>query len=106
MSGPRLRSLGVDPATGREAFADTCPGGVLEGLADAQALKAAAVLVAVVGAVLEVGKASDAELAAFVPALYAALEECVGIMDADHARLASVNEQRITQPQRHGSENE
>ncbi|WP_045558219.1 hypothetical protein [Streptomyces sp. FxanaA7] len=80
MSGQRLRSLGVDPATGREAFADTRPGGVLEGLADAQALKAAAVLVAVVGAVLEVGKASDAELASFVPALCATLEECVGIM--------------------------
>ncbi|MFF9775129.1 hypothetical protein ACF1HJ_15910 [Streptomyces sp. NPDC013978] len=80
MSGPRLRSLGVDPASGREALADTRPGGLLEALADAHALKATAVLVAVVGAVLEAGKASDAELAAFVPALYAALEECVGIM--------------------------
>ncbi|WP_405895115.1 hypothetical protein OG272_27295 [Streptomyces sp. NBC_00104] len=83
MSGPRLRSLGVDQATGREAFADTRPGGLLEVLAGAQALKAAAVLVTVVGAVLEAGKASDAELAAFVPALYAALEECVGMMTAD-----------------------
>ncbi|MDT0573131.1 hypothetical protein RM704_37725 [Streptomyces sp. DSM 3412] len=80
MSRPRLRSLGVDPATGREALADTRPGGLLEALADTHALKAAAVLVTVVGAVLEVGKASDAELAAFVPVLYAALEECVGIM--------------------------
>ncbi|PAZ17621.1 hypothetical protein CLM62_01550 [Streptomyces sp. SA15] len=79
----RLRSLGVDPATGKEAFAVTRPGGLLEGLADTQALKAAAVLVTVVGAVLEVGKASDAELAAFVPPLHAALEECVGIMAAD-----------------------
>ncbi|KFF96755.1 hypothetical protein IQ62_34735 [Streptomyces scabiei] len=80
MSGQRLRSLGVDPATGREALADTRPGGLLDAPANAQALKAATVLVAVVGAVLEVGEASDAELAAFVPALCAALEECVGIM--------------------------
>ncbi|MEU6087547.1 hypothetical protein ABZ865_12185 [Streptomyces sp. NPDC047085] len=35
---------------------------------------------AVVGAVLEAGKASDAELAAFVPSLHAALDECVGMM--------------------------
>ncbi|WP_216591544.1 hypothetical protein [Streptomyces brasiliscabiei] len=83
MSGARLRSLGADPATGREALADTRPGGVLEALADAQALKAAAVLVTVVGAVLEAGRASDAELAGFVPALCGALEECVGIMGAD-----------------------
>lgn len=83
MSGPRLRSLGVDPATGREGFADTRPGGLLDALADTHALKAAAVLVTVVGAVLEAGRASDAELAAFVPALCAALEECVGIMSAD-----------------------
>jgi hypothetical protein len=83
MSGPRLRSLGVDPATGKEAFADTRPGGLLEALADVQALKAAAVLVTVVSAVLDAGKASDAELAAFVPALCAALEECVGLMRVD-----------------------
>lgn len=86
MSGQRLRSLGVDPATGREALADTRSGGLLEALADTHALKAAVVLVTVVGAVLEAGKASDAELAAFVPALYGALEECVGIMTADEDR--------------------
>ncbi|MDX3521365.1 hypothetical protein [Streptomyces scabiei] len=80
MSAQRLRGLGVDPATGREAFADTRPGGLLDALADAHALRAAAVLVTVVGAVLDARKASDAELAAFVPALCAALEECVGIM--------------------------
>lgn len=80
---PRLRSLGLDPATGKEALAVTHPGGFLEELADAQALKAAAVLVTVVGAVLEVGKASDAELAAFVTPLHAALEECVTIMAAE-----------------------
>jgi hypothetical protein len=83
MSAGRFRSVGVDPATGKEAFVVAEPGGFLEGLADVQALKAAAVLVAVVGAVLEVGEASDAELAAFVPSLHAALEECVGIMAAD-----------------------
>ncbi|MEV2198808.1 hypothetical protein AB0E11_02155 [Streptomyces fradiae] len=80
---PRLRSLGLDPATGKEALAVTHPGGRLEELADVHALKAAAVLVTVVGAVLEVGKASEAELAAFVTPLHAALEECVGIMAAD-----------------------
>ncbi|MFE2595881.1 hypothetical protein ACFXCZ_05145 [Streptomyces sp. NPDC059396] len=51
--------------------------------ANVQALKAAAVLVTVVGAVLEGGKLSDAELAAFVPSLHAALEECVSIMAAN-----------------------
>ncbi|MFF6785001.1 hypothetical protein [Streptomyces sp. NPDC012510] len=78
----RLRSLGVDPGTGKEALAVTRPGGLLDELADVQALKAAAVLVAVVGAVLEGGKASDVELAAFVRPLHAALEECAGIMAA------------------------
>ena len=66
MSAKRFRSVGVDPATGKEAFVLTRPGGVLEELADAHALKAAAVLVTVVGAVLEAGRSSDAELAAFV----------------------------------------
>jgi hypothetical protein len=54
----------VDPATGKEAFV---------------AVEAAAVLVAVVGAVLEAGEASDVELAAFVRPLHAALDECVGM---------------------------
>jgi hypothetical protein len=79
----QLRSLGLDPATGKEALAVTRPGGLLEELADAHALKAAALLVTVVGAVLEVGKATDAELAAFVTPLHAALEECVGILATD-----------------------
>jgi hypothetical protein len=83
MSVERLRSIGVDPATGKEAFVVARPGGLLEELADVHALKAAAVLVAVVGAVLEGGKSSDAELAAFVPSLHAALKECVDIMVAD-----------------------
>jgi hypothetical protein len=83
MSARRFRSVGVDPATGKEAFVVAQPGGFLEELADAHALKAAVVLATVVGAVLEGGKASDVELAAFVPSLHAALEECVGIMVAD-----------------------
>ncbi|MFF4588702.1 hypothetical protein [Streptomyces sp. NPDC001388] len=65
---------------------DARPGGLLEELADAHALKAAAVLVTVLGVVLEGGRSSDIELAAFVPALHAALEECVGIMAADGER--------------------
>ncbi|MCD7439446.1 hypothetical protein K4B79_14540 [Streptomyces lincolnensis] len=83
MSAGRLRSLGVDPATGKEALVVARPGGWFDELADMQTLKAAAVLAAVVGAVLEGGKSSDAELAAFVPSLHAALEECVSIMAAD-----------------------
>ncbi|MFE1313623.1 hypothetical protein [Streptomyces sp. NPDC058755] len=59
------------------------PGGFLEQLADAHALETAAVLVAVVGAVLEAGEASDAELAAFVTPLHAALDECIGMMASD-----------------------
>ncbi|MEW2247031.1 hypothetical protein AB0907_06765 [Streptomyces sp. NPDC006975] len=76
----RPRSLGVDPATGKEAFVVAEPGGFLEALADRYALETAAVLVAVVGAVLEEGRASDMELAAFVRPLHAALEECVDVM--------------------------
>ncbi|MFF4573552.1 hypothetical protein [Streptomyces sp. NPDC001410] len=83
MSTSPLRSLGVDPATGKEAFVVARPGGFLEVLADARALETAAVLVAVVGAVLEAGEASDVELAAFVPPLHAALGECVGMIAAD-----------------------
>jgi hypothetical protein len=75
----RPRSLGVDPATGKEAFVVARPGGFLESLADKHAVEAAAVLVTVVGGVLEAGEASDAELAAFVRPLQAALEECVGM---------------------------
>jgi hypothetical protein len=85
MSTSRLRSLGVDPATGKEAFVIARPGGFLESLAAAHALETAAVLVAAVGAVLEAGEASDAELAAFVLPLHAALDECVGMMAAERA---------------------
>ncbi|MFI6485932.1 hypothetical protein [Streptomyces sp. NPDC050564] len=83
MTASRLRSVGIDPLTGKEAFVVAQPGGFLEELADAHALEAAAVLVTVVGAVLEGGKSSDSELAALVPTLHAALEECIGIMAAD-----------------------
>ncbi|MFJ9542627.1 hypothetical protein ACIRPX_36000 [Streptomyces sp. NPDC101225] len=83
MSMSRLRSVGVDPLTGKVAFVVAQPGGFFEGLADARTLEAATALVAVVGAVLEGGKSSDAELAALVPTLHAALEECVDIMAAD-----------------------
>ncbi|MFJ9813865.1 hypothetical protein ACIRU3_01090 [Streptomyces sp. NPDC101151] len=83
MSAWRPRSLGVDPATGKEAFVVTRPGGLLESLADAHALETAAVLVALVGAVLEAGEASDIELAALVRPLHAALDDCVGMMAAD-----------------------
>ncbi|MFF8725389.1 hypothetical protein ACF073_02710 [Streptomyces sp. NPDC015171] len=79
MSG-RPRSLGVDPVTGKEAFAFARPGGLLESLADARALETAAVLVAVIGAVLEAGEASDIELAALVRPLHAALDECLGML--------------------------
>ncbi|MFR9798366.1 hypothetical protein ACL02U_21075 [Streptomyces sp. MS06] len=58
-------------------------GGLLEALADAHALGSAAVLLSVVGAVLEAGKASDAELAALVSPLHRALAECVGILAAE-----------------------
>ncbi|MFE7173249.1 hypothetical protein [Streptomyces sp. NPDC057616] len=75
--------MGIDPLTGKEAFVVAQPGGFLEGLADARAIEAATALVAVVSAVLEGGKSSDAELAVLVPALHAALEECVAIMTAD-----------------------
>lgn len=78
----RPRSLGVDPATGKEAFVVARSGSTLEALADKHALEAAAVLVAVVGAVLEAGGVSDVELAAFVSPLHAALEECLGMMAA------------------------
>lgn len=82
MRASRLRSVGIDPLTGKEAFVVAQPGGFLEELADARAIEAATALVAVVGAVLEGGKSSDAELAILVPALYAALEECVAIAAA------------------------
>jgi hypothetical protein len=83
MSVRHPRSLGIDPATGKEAFVIARPGGCLEALADAHALESAAVLAAVVGAVLDAGLASDAELAALVPPLHAALDECVGMLAAD-----------------------
>ncbi|MFF4549521.1 hypothetical protein [Streptomyces sp. NPDC001435] len=83
MSMRRLRSLGVDPVTGKAVYAVTESGGFLAALADAHAVRAAAALLAVVGAVLEADRASDAELAAFVRPLYDALAECVAMVAAD-----------------------
>jgi hypothetical protein len=85
MSASRPRSLGVDPATGKEAFVIARPGGFLDALADAHALQSAAALAAIVGAVLQAGEASDAELAALVPPLHAALDDCIGMMAAGRA---------------------
>ncbi|UXY28584.1 hypothetical protein [Streptomyces sp. HUAS TT20] len=83
MSTRRLRSLGVDPATGKAVYAVTEPGGYLAALADAHAVRVAVALLAVVGAVLDSDRASDAELAAFVRPLYDALAECVAMVTAD-----------------------
>ncbi|MEV0207002.1 hypothetical protein AB0H97_17550 [Streptomyces sp. NPDC050788] len=85
MSASRPRSLGVDPATGKEAFVIARPGGFLDALADAYALQSAAALAAIVGAVLQAGEASDAELAALVPPLHAALDDRIGMMAAGRA---------------------
>jgi hypothetical protein len=85
MSASRPRSLGVDPATGKEAFVIARPGGFLDALADAHALQSAAALAAIVGAVLQADNASDAELAALVPPLHAALDDCIGMMAAGRA---------------------
>ncbi|AWW38398.1 hypothetical protein [Streptomyces cadmiisoli] len=46
---------------------------------DVEALQAATVLAALVGEILEAGKASDAELAVFVPALYESLSEVISV---------------------------
>ncbi|MFF9752220.1 hypothetical protein ACF1FC_05325 [Streptomyces sp. NPDC014344] len=70
-----FRFLGTDRATGKDIYADPAPGGALERMADKTALETAAVLVALVGEVLEGGAASEAELGAFVPPLHGALAE-------------------------------
>jgi len=69
------RYLGTDTTTGKRAYAVTKPGGALERMADTTALETAAVVTTLVGEVLDAGRASDAELAAFVPMLLAALRE-------------------------------
>ncbi|MEV0183717.1 hypothetical protein AB0I54_31150 [Streptomyces sp. NPDC050625] len=83
MSTHRFRSLGTDPVTGKAVYAVTEAGGFLAALADAHALRAAVSLLAVVGAVLDADRASDAELAAFVRSLYDALAECVAMVAAE-----------------------
>ena len=69
------RYIGTDTTTGKRAYAVTKPGGALERMADTTALETAAVVAAIVGEVLNAGKATDAELAAFVPVLLSALRE-------------------------------
>ncbi|WP_225097884.1 hypothetical protein [Streptomyces sp. CoH27] len=98
MSASRLRSLGIDPATGKETYAVTRPGGYLDALADAHALTSAAALLAVVGAVLDADNASDAELAAFVPSLHMALGECVGVIAEGTVTSGSTPPSRTARP--------
>ncbi|MFI6358870.1 hypothetical protein ACIBJF_41160 [Streptomyces sp. NPDC050743] len=74
-----LRNLGYDAVTGKRAYALTEPGGLLDTMANVTALETASVLTALVGEVLEGGKASDAELAVFVPALFESLSEVVNV---------------------------
>lgn len=75
----QLRYLGTDATTGKSAYALPAPGGALERMADTTALETAAVVSALVGEVLDAGKATDAELAAFVPMLLAALRELTDV---------------------------
>ncbi|MGA5434801.1 hypothetical protein ACPCIZ_22755 [Streptomyces cellulosae] len=75
----QLRYLGTDATTGKSAYALPAPGGALERMADTTALETAAVVTALVGEVLDAGKATDAELAAFVPMLLAALRELTDV---------------------------
>jgi hypothetical protein len=79
------RYLGTDATTGKRAYGLTAPGGALERLADSTALETAAVVAELVGEAVEAGKATDAELAAFVPVLLSALQELTGVT----ARLLS-----------------
>ncbi|MET8181959.1 hypothetical protein [Streptomyces sp. NPDC005336] len=65
--------MGIDSTTGKRAYVVAEPGGALERMADVAALKTATVLTALVGEVLESGKASDAELAMFVSPLLESL---------------------------------
>ncbi|MET7837502.1 hypothetical protein ABZT45_02570 [Streptomyces sp. NPDC005356] len=75
----KARALGTDPLSGKTIYAVAEPGGALERIADETAVEAATALGAVVGAVLESGVATEAELGAFVPALYEALGEVVDV---------------------------
>lgn len=79
----RLRLLGTDPETGKTAYALPAPGGALEALADLQTLEAATALHALSGTILEGGQATDAELAALVPALVNMLGDLVAVAARD-----------------------
>ncbi|WP_231157266.1 hypothetical protein [Streptomyces sp. CNZ748] len=80
--------MGTDRATGKTMLALPEPGGALERMADVTALETATVVTAIVGEILEAGKASDAELSSFVPTLHAALCEVTEVA----ARLLSADE--------------
>ena len=71
----QIRYLGTDATTGKRAYVVPAPGSALERMADATSLKTAAVVAELVGEAVDAGKATDAELAAFVPVLLAALRE-------------------------------
>lgn len=73
------RYLGTDRATGKDIYCVPAPGGALERMADTTALETAAVVTAIVGEVLDAERASDSELAAFVPMLLAALRELTDV---------------------------
>jgi hypothetical protein len=77
--GQTTRYLGTDRATGKDIYCVPAPGGTLEQMADRTALETAAVLVALVGEVLEGGKATEAELGAFTVPLHAALTELIEV---------------------------
>lgn len=76
----RLRPLGIDPMSGKPAYALVAPGGALEAMADRAALEAGAALHALTGAILDSEQeATPEELAALVPALVAMLGDLVQV---------------------------
>lgn len=61
------------------SFASTAPGGKLQEIADRYALETGAVVEDLVGHLLSDRAASDVELAAFAPALHAALRDVLAV---------------------------
>ncbi|MFD4648474.1 hypothetical protein [Streptomyces sp. NPDC058441] len=72
------RYVGRDPVTGRGIYIQAEPGGALEAVADTATLKAAAALNAIVSAVIE-SNPTDAEAAAFLPAISEALGDTLEV---------------------------
>jgi hypothetical protein len=70
-----MRAIGIDPLSGKRLFAVTEPGSRLDAMADGHAIKAAAALVTVTGAILENGD----DASELVPDLYSALSEMVEV---------------------------